>query len=179
MESLKGKHKQVFDFGGISWAERGSGETPLRVPRNWLNAHKEVYGLESPAVNTIIGIAYSAFPLNAVDAVWQKYSLGERWKIKDGETGTWAVRNVFSNASAPYTDRLSTIDALKQRGTIFWQCNIALNGLAQQLAQARQLSIADVRADLLAGLNPGVRLVPSHVMALGLVQERGVTYVKI
>src|SRR5215207_6589059 len=102
MESLKGKHKQVFDFGGISWAERGSGETPLRVPRNWLNAHKEVYGLESPAVNTIIGIAYSAFPLNAVDAVWQKYSLGERWKIKDGETGMWAVRNVFSNASAPY-----------------------------------------------------------------------------
>ncbi len=39
--------------------------------------------------------------------------------------------------------------------------------------------MAEVRADLLAGLNPGVRLVPSHVMALGLVQERGVTYVKI
>ena len=25
----------------------------------------------------------------------------------------------------------------------------------------------------------GVRLVPSHVMAMGLVQERGVTYVKV
>jgi hypothetical protein len=36
-----------------------------------------------------------------------------------------------------------------------------------------------VYADLRAGLNSGVRLVPSHVMALGLVQERGVTYVKI
>jgi hypothetical protein len=36
-----------------------------------------------------------------------------------------------------------------------------------------------VRADLIAGLNPGVRLVTSHVMAIGLVQERGVTYVKM
>jgi len=41
------------------------------------------------------------------------------------------------------------------------------------------VSATEVRADLLAGLNPGVHLVPSHVMAMGLVQERGVTYVKI
>jgi hypothetical protein len=41
------------------------------------------------------------------------------------------------------------------------------------------VSAAEIRADLIAGLNPGVRLVPSHVMALGLFQERGVTYVKV
>ena len=45
-------------------------------------------------------------------------------------------------------------------------------------AELMQLPPADVRADLLAGLNPGVRLVPSHVMALGLAQERGFTYMK-
>ena len=33
-------------------------------------------------------------------------------------------------------------------------------------------------ADLIAGLNPGVHLVPSHVMALALTQERGFTYMK-
>jgi hypothetical protein len=71
------------------------------------------------------------------------------------------------------------VRALQTRGTIFWQCNIALTAIAQQLAQTRQVSATEVRADLLAGLNPGVRLVPSHVMAMGLVQERGVTYVKI
>ena len=69
--------------------------------------------------------------------------------------------------------------ALQARGTIFWQCNIALNAVAQQLATARKLPVAEVRADLVAGLNPGVKLVPSHVMALGMVQERGATYVKI
>ena len=30
----------------------------------------------------------------------------------------------------------------------------------------------------IAGLNPGVRLVPAHVMGLGLAQERGFTYMK-
>jgi hypothetical protein len=39
--------------------------------------------------------------------------------------------------------------------------------------------VDEVRADLIAGLNPFVRLVPAHVMAMGLVQERGVTYVKV
>ncbi len=71
------------------------------------------------------------------------------------------------------------VKALQSRGTIFWQCAIALSGIAQQLATARKLPVADVRADLVAGLNPGVRVVPSHVMAIGLVQEHGATYVKI
>ena len=84
-----------------------------------------------------------------------------------------AVRNVFLDEES------LGVKALQARGTIFWQCNIALNNISQQLATARQLAVADVRADLLAGLNPGVRLVPSHVMAMGLVQERGVTYVRI
>ena len=42
------------------------------------------------------------------------------------------------------------------------------------------LSIGYVpQRDSVESLNPGVRLVPSHVMAMGLVQERGVTCIKI
>jgi hypothetical protein len=76
-------------------------------------------------------------------------------------------------------ERTLGVKALQTRGTIFWQCAIALANVAQQLATVRKLPAADVRADLLAGLNPGVRVVPSHVFAVGLVQERGATYVKI
>jgi hypothetical protein len=83
-----------------------------------------------------------------------------------------AVRNIFFDGGNV------SIKALLARGTLFWQCNVALGGLAQQLADAMHLPLADVRADLIAGLNPDVRLVPSHVMALGLVQERGFTYMK-
>jgi hypothetical protein len=163
-------HKQVFDMAD---ADPAGQPAPLRLPRNYLDGFRDVYTLAFPEVRTVVGISGRAFSVNASDRLWQKYALGERFKIVDPVTKQPAVRNIFMD------DSTLGVKALQARGTIFWQCNIALNGLAQQLAQARQVSVADVRADLLGGLNPGVHLVPSHVMALGLVQERGVTYVKI
>jgi hypothetical protein len=170
IDDLKAPHKQVFDMADANPAAE---PPPLRLPRNYLDGFRDVYQLEFPEVRTVVGISGHAFPVNASDRLWEKYALGERSKIMDPVTKKPAVRNVFMD------DSTLGVRALQARGTIFWQCNIALTGIAQQLAQARQLSAAEVRADLLAGLNTGVRLVPSHVMAMGLVQERGVTYVKI
>jgi len=170
IEELKGAHKQVFDLADANPAAE---PPPLRLPRNYLDAFRDVYHVEFPEVRTVVGISGHAFPINASDRLWEKYALGERSKIIDPVTKKPAVRNIYMD------DGTLGVKALQARGTIFWQCNIALNGIAAQLAQARQLPVADVRADLLAGLNSGVRLVPSHVMAMGLVQERGVTYVKV
>jgi hypothetical protein len=170
IEDLKGAHKQVFDMADANPAAE---PPPLRLPRNYLDAFRDVYHVEYPEVRTVVGISGHAFPINASDRLWEKYALGERSKIIDPVTKKPAVRNIYMD------DGTLGVKALQARGTIFWQCNIALNGIAAQLAQARQLPVADVRADLLAGLNIGVRLVPSHVMAMGLVQERGVTYVKV
>ena len=170
IDDLKAPHKQVFDFADANPAAE---PPPLRLPRNYLDGFRDVYKLEFPEVRTIVGISGHAFPVNASDRLWEKYALGERSKIVDPVTNKPAVRNIFMD------DSTLGVRALQARGTIFWQCNIALNGTAQQLAKARQVSATEVRADLLAGLNTGVRLVPSHVMAMGLVQERGVTYVKV
>ncbi|MEQ1911721.1 MAG: hypothetical protein ABMA15_23080 [Vicinamibacterales bacterium] len=170
MDDLKAKHRQVFDLGEVNLV---ADPRPLRFPRNYLDAFHDVFALDFPEVKTIVGISGTAFGINASDRLWEKYALGERSKIMDPATKQPAIRNVFLNEES------LGVKALQARGTIFWQCNIALNNIAQQLATARQLAVADVRADLLAGLNPGVRLVPSHVMAMGMVQERGVTYVRI
>jgi len=170
MDELKAQHKQVFDLGEIDLV---ADARPLRFPRNYLDTFRDVYALEFPDVKTIVGISGRAFEINASDRLWEKYALGERSKIIDPLTMKPAVRNVFMD------DPTIGVKALQARGTIFWQCNIALTNIAGQLAAARKLQAAEVRADLLAGLNPGVRLVPSHVMAVGLVQERSVTYVKI
>jgi len=170
VDELKAQHKQVFDLGEVDLV---ADARPLRFPRNYLDTFHDVYGLEFPDIKTVVGISGRAFPINASDRLWEKYGLGERSKIIDPMTMKPAVRNVFMD------DRTLGVKSLQARGTIFWQCNIALTNIAQQLAAPRQLPAAEVRADLLAGLNPGVRLVPSHVMAMGLVQERGVTYVKI
>jgi hypothetical protein len=170
-DEFKGAHKQVFDYGSF---ELAGDLRPLRFVANYLDPYRDVFGLEPPQINTAVGIS-RALPINASDAIWQKYRLGERYKIIDPSTKQPAVRNIFLN-----DDRAGTVSvkALQARGSVFWQCNVALGAIAQQLAEATQQSAQDVRAELLSGLNPGVRLVPSHVMALGIAQEHGFTYMK-
>jgi intracellular sulfur oxidation DsrE/DsrF family protein len=170
LEQMKGKHKQLYDLGGISLAEE---PRPLRFCRNFLDTFRDVYKLEHPGVNTAVGISGPAFPMNATDRLWEKYKLGERAKIIDPKTKQPSVRNIFYDDGSDIS-----VKAIQARGTIFWQCNVALGGVAQQLATAFKMPVAEVRADLIAGLNPGVRLMPSHVMALALAQQIGFTYMK-
>jgi hypothetical protein len=170
LEQVKGQHKQLYDLGGISLAEE---PRPLRFCRNFLDTFRDVYKLEHPGVNTAVGISGPAFPMNATDRLWEKYKLGERAKIIDPKMKQPAVRNVFYDDGSDIS-----VKAIQARGTIFWQCNVALGGVAQQLADQFKMPFAEVREDLIAGLNPGVKLMPSHVMALALAQERGFTYMR-
>jgi hypothetical protein len=169
LEQMKGKHKQLYDLGAWSLAEDGR---PLRFCKNFLDTFRDVYKLESPDINTAVGVSGPAFPLNASDRLWEKYKLGERSKIIDPMTKQPSVRNIFYDGSD------ISVKATQARGTIFWQCNVALGNVAQQLADQFKMPVAEVRADLIAGLNPGVKLMPSHVMALALAQERGFTYMR-
>jgi len=167
-DAFKGRHKQMYDYGTWDLSEDAR---PLRFVKNYLDTYRDVFGLQSPDINTAVGMS-RAIPLNLSDAVWQKYKLGERYKIADPMTKQPAVRNIF------LSDGDLSVKAMQARGTVFWQCNVALGQVAQQLAQASGTPVADVRADLVAGLNPGVHLVPSHVMAIGIAQEHGFTYMK-
>jgi intracellular sulfur oxidation DsrE/DsrF family protein len=169
LDQMKGKHKQLYDFGSVQLSIE---PRPLRFGRNFLDTFRDVYQLQFPDINTAVGISGPAIPMNCSDRLWDKYKLGERSKIIDPKTTQPAVRNIFLDGGD------ISVKAMQARGTIFWQCNVALGLVAQQLADAFHIPVAEVRADLIAGLNPGVRLVPSHVMALALAQERGFTYMK-
>jgi hypothetical protein len=169
LDQMKGQHKQLYDLGSQDLA---ADLRALRFARNFLDTFRDVYHLEFPAINTAVGISGPAFPMNASDRLWVKYKLGERGKIVDSQTKRPAVRNVFLDGND------ISVKALQARGTIFWQCNVALGVVAQQLADEFHMPFDEVRADLIAGLNPGVRLMPSHVMSLALAQERGFTYMK-
>jgi hypothetical protein len=167
-DALKGRHKQMYDYG--TW-DLSEDTRPLRFVKNYLDTYRDVFGLQAPDVNTAVGIS-RAIAINLSDAMWQKYKIGERYKIVDPATKQPSVRNIF------LSDGDTSVKAMQARGTVFWQCNVALGLVSQQLAQAAGTPAADVRADLLAGLNPGVQLVPSHVMAIGIAQEHGFTYMK-
>ncbi|HEX9109010.1 MAG TPA: hypothetical protein VF832_17305 [Longimicrobiales bacterium] len=168
--ALKGKHRQVFSVGQLA------GHYPLHVVNNWLNAHEEVFGLKPPQVSAVVGISVS-YPVNAVDALWEKYELGRRWELKDPQTGEWARRNIYLDMPLP--NGRTGVRPLQARGAVFWQCNNALNAVVRELAGDTKQKLEDVRAELLAGLNPGVHLVPAHTMVLGLAQERGFAYEQI
>lgn len=167
---LKGKHRQVFDV--VRKIEDIPG--PLHTVNNYLDAWKEVYHLEFPQVNTVLGIAGSGFPINVNDAIWAKYKIAERWGISDGPQKS-PDHNVFFEA--PESDpKRASVKSLQARGTIFCQCNKALRRIAAELAMAAHDSTENVYAELAAGLNPGVRIVPANAMLLGLAQEHQCAY---
>jgi len=173
-DRFKGKHKQVFDLGSFDL----SIDSPLRQPVTYLSAHRQVSGLEPPDdINVLVAISHKAFAMNATDALWEQYGLGEHWNIHDPSTGKPSIRNIFTGPASGATG--ATVRGLQARGVVFWQCNFALSSVAAELAQKRNANAADVRRDLAAGLLPGVRLVPAHTWAIGFVQEHGFTYEKL
>jgi hypothetical protein len=170
LDQLEGKHRQVFEVGKL---EDVPG--PLHVVGNFLDAWRDVYHLEFPEVNTVVSIAGSGFPINANDAMWAKYKLASKWELTDGGGIESATHNVFLNAPASDSKRAS-VRALQSRGTIFCQCNNALKAIAREFAAVSHEPFDKVYAELVAGLNPGVRLVPANTMLVGLAQEHGCAY---
>ncbi len=173
-EQFKGKHKQVFDLGSFDL----SVDSPLRQPVTYLMAHREVSHMEPPDdINVLVAISHKAFPMNATDALWEKYKLGDHWGIKDPQTKQPSVRNIFTGPTT--NPGAATVRGLQARGIVFWQCNAALGAISAELAQKTGAKADEIHGDLVAGLLPGVKLVPAHTWAIGYVQERGFTYEKL
>jgi hypothetical protein len=166
---LRGEHRQIFDVGSVA-------EGQLRVVKNWLNAHNEVFKLRDDQLIAVVGLASKGFPANAADPMWEKYPIGERWQVRDPATNTWAKRNIFTNAAQGTPAYANSVPSQVSRGVIFWQCNNALRGISGDLATATGGNAETVYQDLRANLLPHVRLVPAHTMLVGLCQEAGCTY---
>lgn len=162
LDGLTGKHRQVFDLSDM--------EVGLIVVKNWLDAWQDLYGLKHPEVNAVVGIGGQAFPINASDALYAKYPIGELWKVNDPATGKPALRNTFLEGSG------AKVRPLQTRGTIFWECNNALHNVAGRIGRAVNRPAAEIYPELRAGMNPGVIVVPAHTMLIGICQERGCTY---
>ena len=65
---------------------------------------------------------------------------------------------------------------LRAGGKVYCQCNKAPKGIARALAMGSHEQADTVYQHLVAGLNPGVKLVPSNTMLGGLAQEHGCAY---
>jgi len=146
---------------------------PVVWPRVWLNGNNENYGTKDTDNSAVIVLRHAGIPIAMHDALWAKYKLGDVFNIKDGDAA--ATRNVFAK-QMPLPLPGTGIEQLLASGAQFGVCNVALTIYSGMVAQKMSMDAAAVKADWVAGLIPGVQVVPSGVLAVSRAQEKGCVY---
>jgi len=167
LNKMTGKHRMAFDA-----PEPNSG-MPVIWPRVWLNGNNENYGTKDADNTAVIILRHAAIPIAMKDELWAKYKFGDVFGIKEGEVG--ATRNIYAKQlplPLPGTGLESLIAAGAQVGV----CNVALTVYSSVVAQKMGMDAAAVKAEWVAGLLPGVQVVPSGVLAVARAQEKGCNY---
>ena len=167
LNKITGKHKMLFDAPEIN------GGMPVIWPRVWLNGNNENYGTKDMDNSAVIVLRHSAIPIAMQDALWEKYKLGEVFNVKNGDVP--ATKNGFADVM-PLPLPGTGLKALLASGAQVGCCNVALTVYSGMVAQKMGLDAAAVKADWVAGLIPGVQVVPSGVLAVARAQEKGCVY---
>lgn len=161
---IKGVHKIVFDA-----PEPNSGMAGV-WPRVYLNSMAATYPGKATAV---VILRHGAIPLALNDALWAKYNLGEMFNIKDGDAA--ATRNPYAKITTLPLPGLGISELMKD-GVLVGACDVALTVYSSGAAQKMGMDPATVKKEWVAGVLPGVQVVPSGVLGVGRAQELGCTY---
>jgi hypothetical protein len=163
---LQGKHRVVFDAPAVN-----SG-MPMVWPRVYLLTMKGTYPNDQATAMVIA--RHEGLPLALTDAIWAKYHLGEMFNVKNGDAP--ATSNPFANITTLPLPDLGTAGLLKT-GVLIGACDVALTMSSGAAAQKMGLDPKVVKAEWVAGLFPGVQVVPSGVMAVARAQEFATSYI--
>ena len=167
LNRINGKHKMLFD------APETNEGMPVVWPRVWLNGNNENYATKDADNSAVIVLRHSAIPIAMQDALWAKYKLGEVFNIKAGDAP--ATSNIFAG-QLPLPLPGTGLKALLAAGAQVGFCNVALTVYSAMVAQKMSMDAAAVKAEWVAGLIPGVQVVPSGVLAVARSQEKGCVY---
>ena len=161
---IKGKHRMVFD------APEPNKGMPAIWPRIYLNSMAATY----PGVTTaVVILRHAGLGLALGDAIWAKYHLGEVFNIKDGDAP--AMKNVYATITNLPIPGLGIAELLKS-GVLVGACDVALTVYSAGAAQKMSMDPAAVKKEWVAGLLPGVQVVPSGVLGVAHSQELGCNY---
>ena len=161
---ITGKHRIIFDA-----PEPNSGMAAI-WPRVYLNTMQATYPGTATAV---IILRHAAIPLAMGDALWAKYKFGEMFSIKDGDVP--ATRNPYATITGLPIPGLGISELLKA-GVLVGACDVALTVFSSGAAQKMGLNADAVKREWIAGLFPGVQVVPSGVLGVAHSQELGCVY---
>jgi len=171
LDSIPGKYRQVAD------APEPNGGMGLIYTFAFLISAPGGYGVPESDVGAVVVLRHNGIPIAFNDAVWAKYNLGAVFKVNDPATKTPATRNPFAfikPGDMPIPDAAQ--DKLVARGVLFGVCNLALTFYSGMVAKQMGLQPDAVKQEWIAGLLPGVQVVPSGVVALNGAQSRGCSY---
>lgn len=179
----KARIKQVFD---ATQFEQGRFLNGIKNSLNGLQFGFEVPVSQLQIVAALHGAANTA---NFNDSAWEKYKLGQVFKVMDPATGKPAERNAFYASKAGeamhyastdpnHDDSLyqdSSVQALQSRGVKFLSCHTANEEFAKIIIHELKLSVGrdELVQDLESRIVPGVLLVPSMVASIALLQLEG------
>ncbi|HYQ87620.1 MAG TPA: hypothetical protein VES59_10295 [Bacteroidota bacterium] len=167
---LKGKHKQVFDAPGLN------GGFPFAWARVFLMSNKQS-GVPEADVNAVIVLRHDGIPAAMTHDLWSKYKFGEVFKVTDKATNAPAVRNQwFQPKAGELLLPDMSIEELQKSGVLMGVCDVALTVYSGIVAKNMKMDPAECKKDWVAGLLPGIQILPSGVYAVNRTQEAGCTY---
>jgi hypothetical protein len=168
--ALKGRHRQVVD------AYEANAGFPLAFAYSFLVPHGPP-SASSVAATAVVVLRHGAFPIALGSEMWQKYKIGESFKIVDPETKAPAVKNPFLHPKSGVllVDDMA-VDRLLANGTVIGACNLALKALSGDLASNAGVSAEEAAKEWAANVIPGITLIPSGPWGLNRAQEHGCTY---
>jgi hypothetical protein len=119
-------------------------------------------------VSAVVILRHGGLPLALQDQVWAKYKLGEMFDMKDGNAP--ATRNIYATITGLPIPGLGIAELLKS-GVLVGACDVALTVYSGMAAQKMGGDAAAIKKEWVAGLLPGVQVVPSGVLGVGRAQE--------
>jgi hypothetical protein len=161
--TLPGRHRQVVDAFAINDG------FPLAFAWTFLVPNK--------SATAVVVLRHGAFPIALGHAMWQKYKIGESFKITDPETKAPAVKNPFLHPKAGVliVDDWA-VDRLLASGVVFGACNMALQVQSKMLAGNAGVSAEEAAKEWAANVVAGITIIPSGTWGVNRAQEAGCTY---
>lgn len=174
-KKIKGKHRIVFDV------VRPNEIMPFAWPRVFLLTNQAT-GTMANDCNVVVVLRHDGIPYAFQSELWAKYNFGEVFKADDPATKKPSTRNPFwqpgkDDFKIPGFGAVQIgINELQDSGVMFCVCDAAMTVYSAVIAEKMQKDAAEVKKEWIAGLLPGIQVMPSGVWAVGRAQEHGCTY---
>jgi intracellular sulfur oxidation DsrE/DsrF family protein len=180
---VKGKHRIVFDFS------ENKGLMTFAWPKVFLLTNAAT-GTPEEDCGVVVVLRHEAIPYAFEDRLWSKYKFEENFKLGSLGPGFQAAdaktamktRNPFlktkpGDFAVPGMGPVDvSIGSLQKSGVMICVCNAAITVNSAAIAMGMNMDAAKVKEDWLAGVLPGIQVVPSGVWAVGRAQEHDCKY---